>query len=303
MLEIIDLEKSYGKVRALDHVSLTIREGEIFGVIGQNGAGKTTLLKIVAGLLCPDKGKVLLNGKDLTRNPDSYYEIGYVPDHYQLYDKLKVKEYLEFYAGLYRLDAKEMKQWIPKVLASVQLSEMGEWYVENLSQGMRQRLCVARALLPDPKILIMDESSNGLDPKARVEFRENLRQLSEGKRTIIISSHMVSGLPDYCTSMGILEKGKIILEGSMDGIMQEIKKNQPLMIEILGMADQAVAVLKANPCVRKISLDKNSFTVLFEGGELEETGLLKDLVQAKVPVQKYYRETGDLESRFLDLIS
>ena len=304
MLEIVELEKSYGKIKALDRISLTVPEGEIFGVIGQNGAGKTTLLKIMAGLLEPDWGSVYMDGEDLfEQQAGGCYEIGYVPDHYQLYDRLKVMEYLEFYAGLYEVNIKKKKQWLRQLLDLVQLSEQSDMYVENLSQGMRQRLCVARALIPDPKVLILDEPGSGMDPKARVEFKDTLKTLCGGKRTIIISSHMVAGLPDYCTSIGILEKGKMILEGSMEGVMAEIRKNQPLIIQVLGMEEQEVKTIKACPYVKKLSLENKSFTVLFDGNDEEEAELLSALIQGKVPVQRFYRETGDLESRFLDLIS
>lgn len=304
MLEIIKLEKSYGKIKALDNINLSIPEGEIFGVIGQNGAGKTTLLKIMAGLLEPDRGSVSMDGKELTEKAaGGSCEIGYVPDHYQLYDRLKVMEYLEFYAGLYEINIKKKKQWLLELLELVQLSEQSNMYIENLSQGMRQKLCVARALLPDPKILILDEPGSGMDPKARVEFKDTLKTLCGGKRTIIISSHMVAGLPDYCTSIGILEKGKMILEGDMEEVMTGIRKNQPLIIQVLDMEEQAVKTLKACPYVKKLSLENKSFTVLFDGNDEEEAELLSALIQGRVPVQRFYRETGDLESRFLDLIS
>lgn len=258
----------------------------------------------MAGLLEPDYGEVRIDGEKLIERPaGGSLEIGYVPDRCQLYDNLKVMEYLEFYAGLYGIARKKKKQWFWELLDMVRLSEASDMYVENLSQGMRQKLCVARALIPDPKILILDEPGSGMDPKARVEFKETLRTLSESKRTIVISSHMVSGLPDYCTSIGILEKGSLILEGSMKEVMDEIRKNQPLIIHVLGREEQAVAIMKACPLVKKLSLDKNYFTVLFDGNEEEEAELLSALIQGNIPVQSFHRETGDLESRFLDLIS
>lgn len=304
MLEIVGLEKYYGKIKALDRISLQIQDGEILGIIGQNGAGKTTLLKVIAGLLDPDKGSVILDGVDLRKQPDQTgLQIGYVPDSYQLYDHLTVMEYLEFYAGLYQLEQKKQKAWMKELLSLVSLSDAADIFVENLSSGMRQKLCVARALLPNPKILVLDEPANGLDPKARIEFRELLRNLSASEKTIIVSSHMVSGLPDYCTSMGILEHGNLILEGSIEEIMIEIKKNQPLLIQVLGMEEKALSVLKSDKNVKKISLDGHCFTVYFEGTEEEEASLLSCLLQNQVPVQSFYKASGDLESSFLELIS
>lgn len=304
MLEIIGLEKKYKKIKALSQISLQIQEGEIFGIVGQSGAGKTTLLKIIAGLLEADAGQILLDGEDLTqKNCYGSLDIGYVPCNYQLYKHLTVNEYLEFYAGLYQIDKKIQRQWILELLAMVGLSEAADIYVENLSQGMKQRLSVARALLPDPKVLVLDEPENGLEPKAKAELKETLKRLSDGKKSIIISSHTVSGMMDYCTSIGVLDKGMMILEGSMQEIMAEIKRKQPLVVHVLGMEEQAVSILKADSCVQKISLEQGRFTILFDGGEKEEAELLASLVEGRVPVQKFYRETGDLESRFLDLIS
>lgn len=304
MLEVIELEKNYKQIKALNKISLRIQAGEIFGIVGQGGSGKTTLLKIIAGLLEPDGGQVLLNGEDLTEKKyRGSLDIGYVPNHYQLYNHLKVSEYLEFYAGLYQLERKTQNQWIRELLSIVDLLETADIYVENLSQGMRQRLSVARALLPNPGILVLDEPVSGLEPKAKAEFKETLRRLSDGKRSIIISSHMASGLMNYCTSIGVLDHGQMVLEGSMKEIMLKIQQNQPLIVQVLGREDQAVAVLKANSCVKKISLDEGCFTILFEGGEKEEAELLGSLVQEHVPVQKFYRETGNMESRLLDLIS
>jgi ABC-2 type transport system ATP-binding protein len=226
-----------------------------------------------------------------------------VPDQYQLYDRLQVIEYMEFYAGLYGINVWKNRKWLMQLLEMVHLEDTAKMYVENLSQGMRRKLGVARALISDPKILILDEPGSGMDPKARVEFKETMQTLCGGQRTIVISSHMVSGLPDYCTSIGILEEGKMILEGSMDTVMSEIKKNQPLTIQILGGQEQAVAIIKSCPYVKKLSIEQNTFTVMFEGTDEEEAKLLSALIEGNVPVQRFYRETGDLESRFLDLIS
>jgi ABC-2 type transport system ATP-binding protein len=304
MLEIEQVKKSYGKIQALDGISLKIREGEVFGVIGQNGAGKTTLLKVMAGILNPDAGRVLVNGEALEeKSAHGKFEIGYVPDQYQLYDRLKVMEYMEFYAGLYGINVWKNKKWLMQLLEMVHLEDTAQMYVENLSQEMRRKLGVARALISDPKILILDEPGSGMDPKARVEFKKTVQDLCGGQRTIVISSHMVSGLPDYCTSVGILEEGKMILEGSMETVMSEIKKNQPLIVQVLGGQEQAVAIIKACPQVKKLSMEQNTFTVIFEGTDEEEAKLLSALIEGNVLVQKFYRETGDLESRFLDLIS
>lgn len=303
MLQLKGIKKYYGTIKALDGVELNIKKGEIFGITGQEGSGKTTLLKMAAGLIKPDIGAVYLNGENLASYPHrSKMQIGYVPQYFQLYGKLRVKEHLDFYAGFYPLEGIKKDRWIWELLSKVQMEHMEDVYVEKLSQGMRRRLCVAQALLSDPHVLVLDEPGNGMDAKARVDFRRLLKDLSRDQKSILISSHMISNLPDFCTSVGILEKGKLILEGKMDVIMQKMKQEQPLFIQLNGEMEEALLVLKENPFVKRIMMADSGISVMFDGDTEEEAGLLQALIEKGVPVYGFNRLAGNFESRYLDMI-
>lgn len=304
MLQLKGIKKYYGNVRALDDIELSINKGEIFGITGQENSGKTTLLQVAAGLVKPDAGAVYLNGRNLLEDPrTSKMQIGYVPQHFQLYDKLKVREHLEFYAGFYPLEGIRKERWMRELLVEVELGDMENVYVEKLSQGMRRRLCVAQALLSDPQVLILDEPAYGLDAKARVEFRRLLKSLSQKKKTILISSHMISDLPDFCTSVGIIEEGRLILEGKIDAIMYKMKQEQPLLIQLNGGEEQALTVLKGNAHVKRITLSDAGISVIFDGDSREEATLLHSLIENGVLVYGFSRMAGSFENRYLDMIS
>lgn len=304
MLQLKGVKKYYGNVKAIDGIKLDIKDGEIFGVIGQEGSGKTTLLQLAAGLIRPETGNVYLDGMDLSEDTyASRMQIGYVPQHFQLYEKLKVREYMEFYAGFYPLEGIHKERWIRELLDQVNLLKMQDVYVENLSQGMSRRLCVAQALLPNPKVLVLDEPGNGMDVGARVEYRTLLKNLSQTNRTVLISSHLISDLPDYCTSVGVLDKGKILLEGSMDVILRQMKKEQPILIQITKGEEKALAVLKENPQVKRVVVSNNGILVTFDGDEEKEGELLGSLVIAGVWVYGFSRTTGNFENSFFRLIS
>lgn len=304
MLQLNHVKKYFGNIKAIDGVQIHIGKGEIFGVIGQEGAGKTTLLQLAAGLIRPDEGNVCLNGVDLNRDTyQSRIQIGYVPQHFRLYAKLKVREYMEFYAGFYPKEGIQKERWIGELLDLVQLTEMEEVYVEKLSRGMSQRLCVAQALLSNPQVLILDEPGNGMDPRARMEYRGLLKNLTQTDRTILLSSHLITDLPDYCTSVGILEQGKFLLEGSMDVIIKTIKKEQPVLIQIAQGEETAIEILRNNEKVGKVTLSDSGILAFFDGDEREEAKLLHSLVQGGVSVYNFNRTNVNLENSFFQMIS
>lgn len=304
MLELIHIEKKFGEDKALHDINLSIGKGEIFGLIGQEGAGKTTLFQIAAGLLRPDQGTVLLGGEPTHTKPKrAKLEVGYVPSTFRLYDKLTVKEYMEFYAGFYPLTGLKKDLWIREILSQMELLEMEDVFVEKLSLGMSRRLCVAQALLSDPQVLILDETGNGLDARARKEFRRLLKKLSQTNRTILISSHMISDLPDYCTSVGILEEGRMIMQGRMEEVLEEIKKSQPLFIQLISGQDQALETLKREERVKKITLLEKGILIQFDGGEYEEAMLLRELIESGAGVLSFSRDNTYFEKSVLNLIS
>lgn len=304
MLQMIHIEKKYGEHRSLKDINLSIGKGEIFGLIGQEGAGKTTLFKIAAGLLRPDQGVVLLGGEPTHTKPQrTKMEVGYIPSTFRLYDKLTVKEYMEFYAGFYPLEGLKKDRWIREILDQMELLSMENVFVEKLSLGMSRRLCVAQALLSDPQILILDETGNGLDARARQEFRRLLKKLSQTNRTILISSHMISDLPDYCSSVGILEEGTMIMQGKMEQVLLDIKKSQPLFVQLISGQEKALELLKRNDRVKKITLLEEGILIEFDGTEQEEAMLLHELVHAGAGVLSFSRDNAYFEKSVLNMIS
>ncbi len=302
MLEIRDLHKTYGKYHALNGLNMTVNDGALYGFVGPNGAGKTTTIKIMSGLLAADSGSVIIGGKDALRDVGSLKGmIGYVPDFFGVYDNLTVSEYMEFFASCYSLDGLVARKRYTALLEQVGLEDRQDFYVDGLSRGMKQRLCLARALIHDPGILILDEPTSGLDPRTRFEFREILQELQGMGKTIFISSHVLSELSELCTDIGILDQGRLVLEGNIQDILSRVNSSNPLVISIFSNKDQALAILKSHPCVQTISLRENDICVRFTGDKQDEALLLQQLIDGDVLVSSFVRETGSLESVFMQL--
>lgn len=302
MLEIKGLYKSFGKTRAIDGLNLKIHEGEIFGFVGPNGAGKTTTMKIMTGLLKADKGEIFIDGVSILKNIGSLKEkVGYMPDSFGVYDNLKVMEYLEFYALAYGMNEEEGRKAGARLLDKVRLFDKKDAYVDELSRGMKQRLCLARALIHDPDILVLDEPASGLDPRSRAEFKEILKELKDLHKTIIISSHILMELAEICTSIGIIEKGEMILQGNIDDILTTVDSSNPLIINVYQNMEKAIEVLKKNPYVKHVSIQGNSILTTFMGGREDEALLLKNLIEHQVYIISFAREQSNLESLFLKI--
>ena len=302
MLEIRKLQKRYGNFQALDGLDLTIPEGEIFGFVGPNGAGKTTTLKITAGLLSPDSGSVMIDGVDaLADNRGLKEKIGYVPDFFGVYDNLKVSEYMEFFASCYGLEGREARMRCCALLEQVKLEDRADFFVDGLSRGMKQRLCLARALLHDPKLLILDEPASGMDPRTRMEFSAMLKELREQGKTLLVSSHVLSELSGLCTSIGIIEQGHMVLEGSMEHITEQVNSSKPLLIQVFSNMEKALAILKSHPCVQTIAVKRDEIKVGFLGDRQDEAALLQQLIDADVMVSGFMRKKGSLESLFMQV--
>lgn len=302
MLKIDKLKKQYGKMAALDGLCMTVEDGSLYGFVGPNGAGKTTTIKIITGLLAPDGGSVTIDGIDVAREPRKVRErIGYVPDFFGIYDNLKVSEYMEFFASCYGLYGLKARRRCGMLLEQVRLDEKADFYVEGLSRGMKQRLSVARALIHNPPLLIMDEPTAGLDPRTRMEFRQILKELKEQKKTIFISSHILPELSEICTDIGVVDQGRIVLEGTMSDILNQINTSSPLTISIKGSRDKAIELLKKHPCVETIAIQQEDIMVNFTGDRQDEIVLLKKLVEAGVMVYGFVREQGSLESVFMEI--
>jgi len=310
MLQIENLTKNYGKFQALDHLNLHIEKGEIFGFVGPNGAGKTTTMRIVCGLLKATSGSVYVDGVDAISNPeDIKRKVGYVPDFFGVYDNLQVMEYMEFYGSMYGMEKEEVDEISRGLLELVNLSDKENVFVDTLSRGMKQRLCVARALIHNPDLLVLDEPNSGLDPRARFEMKEVLKNLGSMGKTIIISSHILPELSEMCSSIGIMERGKLIVSGKVDEIMQKSRGIQPIKMRAFAPEytdrtkehDYISMVLREQPLVSKVNFTEDEILVSFGGDEKEAAQLLKTLFERNILVSSFHREKEDLESLFLEI--
>ncbi len=303
MLIIENLVKIYGKFKAVDNLSLEIGKGHIYGFVGANGAGKTTTMKIVAGLLKPTSGKVVIDGMDILECPVSFKnKIGYMPDFFGVYDDLKVTEYMDFYSGVYGIEKSERPKITDQLLELVNLTEKKDFYVDDLSRGMKQRLCLARSLIHNPELLILDEPASGLDPKARVEMKEVLKELRDLGKTIIISSHILPELAELCTSIGIIERGKMVISGTVEEIMQKTSHSRVIRVKVLGELDGAVKLLKEQPSVGTVSVHNDYLEADFNGSDEVMAEILKAAIKNEIPIVSFTEVEKNLESVFMHLI-
>ena len=302
MLYINDLTKNYGSFTAVNHLSLHIPEGDLFGFVGPNGAGKTTTIRIVCGLLRASGGSVRIGGTAAAVGSKAMKRmIGYVPDFFGVYDNLKVREYMDMYGSMYGMDSRDIAKLTDDLLELVNLSDKKEEYVDTLSRGMKQRLCVARALLHNPKLLILDEPSSGLDPRARVEMKELLKNLHSMGKTIVISSHILSELSEMCNSIGIMNRGQLITAGRIEDIMQQLSGGKRMHIQVASGMESAVRILKEQVSTRIESVRENEIIMVFNGADEEISALIGLMIQNQVVLTGFYREEGSLESLFMQL--
>lgn len=302
MLQIADLVKDYGRFRAVDHLNLAVEERNIFGFVGPNGAGKTTVMKIMAGLLRPTAGSVRVNGIDVSQNPRALKsQIGYMPDFFGVYDNLRVDEYMDFYAGAYYIPYRERKGIIGNLLEIVNLTDKRDAYVDSLSRGMKQRLCLARSLVHDPALLILDEPASGLDPRARVEMKEVLKQLKSLGKTIIISSHILSELSEMSSLIGIIDKGKMVAQGSISEITKLMSKRRHIFLKNLDKTEELVTMLKEQPLVSDISENAEHIEFNFDGDDRAVARLIKEIVSRDIAIVAFRENEGNLEDIFMRL--
>lgn len=302
MLDIQHLYKLYGKFRAVDDLNLHIGKGEIFGFVGHNGAGKTTTMRIAAGLLTATSGSLMIDGVDAFSNRNAIKrKIGYMPDFFGVYDNLKTMEYMEFYASMYGINGKQAKDTIRGLLELVNLSDKEEAYVDSLSRGMKQRLCLARSLVHNPELLILDEPASGLDPRARFEMKEILKNLGSMGKTVIISSHILPELADMCSTIGIMQQGKMIMYGTVDEIQMRARHTRPLHVHVIGDQEDAIRMIKEDPNTKRLSVLEGDLVADYAGDDMDSVRLLKRLMENDIQVESFYKEKGNLESLFLEL--
>jgi ABC-2 type transport system ATP-binding protein len=304
MIEIIGLTKQYGKFTALDHLDLQIEEGTVFGFVGQNGAGKSTTFSILATLLAPTSGTAFVNGYNVVKDPKKVREqIGYMPDFFGVYDQLKAEEYLDFYGASYGISIDERKKLIPQLLELVNLSDKRDSYVDLLSRGMKQRLCLARSLIHDPEVLILDEPASGLDPRARVEMREILKELKHMGKTILISSHILPELAEMCDVIGIIDQGRLKAQGSVAEIQEKLQGSKSIVVKVHRDIEQAIRFFEDHPDISEIQQDEDSESIqfLFRGDRGAQQQLLKACIVQDLPIVSFAEIETDLEDVFMEI--
>jgi ABC-2 type transport system ATP-binding protein len=306
IVEAHGLLKRYDGTVAVASVDLAIEQGEIFGLVGPNGAGKTTMLRMLATLLEPTSGDAEIAGESIRRNPQAVRRVlGYMPDAFGVYDDMKVWEYLDFFGRCYGLGAAQRKRMIGDLLELVDLAPKRDTYVQGLSRGMQQRLCLAHALVHDPQVLLLDEPASGLDPRARVELRELLRELRSLGKTIVISSHILPELEELCTSVAIVDRGRVLAAGTIAEIGQRLRVGEVLRVRVLGgeaEAEAARAWFEGRPDVASATRDgSGEIEIGFRGDEAGAAALLAQAVKSRMSVVSYSPAATDLQELFLQV--
>ncbi|MDE5747203.1 MAG: ABC transporter ATP-binding protein [Acetatifactor sp.] len=300
MLQINYLYKSYGKFQAVGNLTLHIPKGDLFGFVGPNGAGKTTTIRMVCGLMLPDRGDIIINGVDaLTNRKEIKKQIGYVPDFFGVYDNLKVREYMDFYGSMYRMNSREIERISNDLLELVNLSDKKEAFVDTLSRGMKQRLCVARALIHNPALLVLDEPNSGLDPRARVEMKELLLNLRSMGKTIVISSHILSELSEMCNSIGIMNHGTLVAAGRIEDVMEGVFGDNQLVITLEEGRDTAVRIANEHAKVKVDSVGEHELKLSHNMSKPEIAKLVGEMIAGGVVVTGFHKQEGDLETLFM----
>lgn len=302
MLEIKNLNKSFKKQHVLNNVCLKIDDNEIFGFVGPNGAGKTTTMRIVAGLLVPDSGSVVYDGIDMVRNSEEIRKhIGFMPDFFGAYPNLKTYEYMEYFASLYGFVGNDIRKRCDELLDLVKLGDRKEAYVDNMSRGMKQRLCMARCLIHDPKLLILDEPASGLDPRARFEMKEIMKILKGMRKTVIISSHILPELAEMTTTIGIIENGEIVTKGTIQEIMNSINRKERINIKVIEGKEKVVNILKADDKVDCLTIMNEVFSFIFDGDEKDAALLFREMFAQSALISEIKKDEGNLEEVFMEI--
>ena len=303
MIQISNLTKVYRDLTAVRDLNLTINKGDVFGFIGPNGAGKTTTIKVLATLLEPSSGHAFIDGIDCVKHPLEVRRVmGYMPDFFGVYDDVKVWEYLDFFAAAYKIPVNKRKSIIDDVLDLTDLTGKREAYVESLSRGMKQRLCLAKTLVHDPKVLLLDEPASGLDPRARIEFRALLKELQQMGKTIFVSSHILPELADFCNVVGIMERGHLVVAGRVHDIVQRLEGHAVIDVRWNGgpeIGQRALQVLAGHPHIKETRLEGTHLQIDWTGSHDDLPPVLQSLVQNGIPVATFAPRQADLEDVFM----
>jgi ABC-2 type transport system ATP-binding protein len=313
MIEITNLSKQYGARLAVNRLNLQIEEGELFGFVGPNGAGKTSTIRMMAGLLQPTSGDVRIVGESVQENPNAIRRaIGYMPDFFGVYNDMTVAEYLDFFGACYQIAPEQRISIISDLLELVELKHRQDDMVDKLSRGMKQRLSLARTLVHDPQVLILDEPASGLDPRARVEIRELLVELAKMGKTIFFSTHILADVAEICSRVAILEAGELVAVGELEELQERLMPRRKIEITLLERLEEAQQVLSKLPGVESVQVlnggngirspnqrSRLRLEVEFTGDDQAMSALLNSLVEAKIPVINFSADSRDLEEVFM----
>jgi ABC-2 type transport system ATP-binding protein len=306
IVETRGLVKRYGRLMAIKGLDLEVEEGAVFGFVGPNGAGKTTTMRILSTLLRPTSGEAWVAGYSVRRSRREVRRaIGYMPDFFGVYGDMRVWEYLDFFSACYEIAPDVRRKLVDDLLELVDLAHRRDDYVDALSRGMKQRLCLARALAHDPKVLVLDEPASGLDPRARVEIRELLQELQAMGKTIFVSSHILSEIEEVCTHIGIIEAGELVALGTMEEVRQPIQSHRMVRVALAGQIEEAKEWLAAQNSVMSVEPVKNNgngdLEIEFMGDDEGLARLLREMIGAGFPVLGFHEEESDLEDVFMRL--
>ncbi len=302
MIRTQDLTKAYGELHALHNLTLELEEGDLFGYIGPNGSGKTTTMRILATLLQPTWGEAYVCGHSIYTHPKEIRRlIGFMPDFFGVYDDMKVIEYLEFFAAAYRIRGRKRRKVCEEVLDLVELGYKRDAFVTSLSRGMTQRLGLARVLLHDPQVLILDEPASGLDPRARIEIRGLLKQLRSLGKTIMVSSHILPELADICNKVGIIERGELLLSAEVSEVMRRVRDRTLLNVRVAGGTGEAARLLEASPLVEMVDVREETINVTLAEHVTDYTELPTLLIAAGYRLQLFREDEINLETAFMTL--
>ena len=302
MIEVRGLTKRFGTLTTVDEVFFTVDRGDAFGFIGPNGAGKTTTIRMLATTLQPDSGTVTINGHDIAQDPAAVRAcVGYMPDFFGVYDDMKVWEYLDFFGAAYRVPWQRRPGLIGDVLELTDLSDKRDEYVDALSRGMKQRLCLAKTLIHDPDVLLLDEPASGLDPRARIEIRQLLQQLCKMDKTVLISSHILRELADLCNKIGIIEQGRLVMAGSVEEISAQLAGGKTLIIRTTNHLQEACDFLAGRPEVASAEIVEEVIEAIYQGEPDQQHRLLSALVEAGFQVESFAEQETSLETLYMQL--
>jgi ABC-2 type transport system ATP-binding protein len=302
MIETRKLTKSYGRLIAANEISLKLEEGDVFGFIGPNGSGKTTTMRMIATLLDPDYGECYVCGKSIYTHPQEIRRlVGFMPDFFGVYDDMTVLEYLEFFAATYRINGSSRRKVCEEKLELVDMAFKRDAMVSQLSRGQTQRIGLARTLLHEPQVLLLDEPASGLDPRARIEIRRLLKRLGELNKTIIVSSHILPELADVCTRVGMIEKGNMIVDGYVADVMREARKAILLYIRVTERQEEAARLIEQHDLTESVTMNGETIIARLVPGVEDYSALPSAIIEAGFKLREFREEDVNLETAFMEL--